>query len=78
MGAFCEILNLTSTTENGELILYGSEVVEALAGVAGRSAPFHLNLTVCSQCTSVPVHTRRILLSGLATRPVYILLNVCS
>jgi hypothetical protein len=73
MGAFCEILNLTSTTENGDLILYGSEVVQALAGVAGRFAPFDLKMTACSQCTGVPVHTHRILLSGLATHPVYIL-----
>jgi hypothetical protein len=28
----------------------------------------YINLTVCSQYTSVPVHTRRILLPGLAPR----------
>jgi len=36
-----------------------------------RSSP---PLTVCSCCTGVPVRTRRILLPGLATRP----LTVCS
>ena len=40
----------------------------------GHSFPHQLYLTVCSRCTCVPVHTRHILLPGLATRS----LTVCS
>jgi hypothetical protein len=34
----------------------------------GHSSPFQLNLPVCKRCTGVCVHTRRVLLPGLATR----------
>jgi len=36
--------------------------------------PFPPHLLVCSWCTSVPLHTRRILRPGLTTRP----LTICS
>jgi len=42
-----------------------------ITGRALHSFPFQLSLTVCSWCTSVPVHTRGNLLPGPATRSLF-------
>ena len=57
------------------LVPIADRAYHRLSTEAGPSTalPFHLNLTVCSRCTGVPVHTRRILLPGLSS-----VLTVCS